>query len=960
MAEPNWSKWTNIFASSSSDSARLDNSGDDCARPVSLQDEDRLYDSDDSVDTLAALDMIEMTSEASAPAPVPAAPVSIATAPVVVIDSPAALPDANANAASDDDEFLVMAAAYLKHNPLRLRRGRPASGVIAVIEQACAEVVRDYDSNDGPTGSSSGCQVAVVQATVPTPQRSLDLLKVSVAIRPTQNAMPFAHCPLQNYIRQTMDIVLQNPDGIAYDEETLEVFADLQQTITRSPRIADWAVRLDVHRNKLSRCLVQMASFMLEASHLERTVLEQSTNRLPRTSKVYYEEVAKYDETPLWLVSKDMRSVQDVALGARTNSTDLSLSNCVSSALLARTLEASTLKIMQSKNGVNMLIRVDSKYVVLSGTTYCTILSMDRNTGENIAHSQLLCSGATRQANGYGQCSRNVCTDGYSGNIVAERYIESLRQGWSCQKHDCSSHDTATVHKKTFSIVDASISGVINLAISISNSNAMQIFRECSDAEVASRFRPRSGVPDLSESALAYKRFVLLCFYSRGQNVHIRRALLCRALRGDWRSESIDFYFGDMEITPHRVACALKLTQTCVTRTLFGRYPPVYNRGKWTGSDAAVDYQGGAEAAYELLSRSYRRFLQRLSERKQATRDGGHMMLDGQGTYLAVTDISSHEARRVDDALSSSADSKTMIDLVSAATSKARTKAARFTVESPLPSYMQIRICLEPLRQRLSTALITASPTWENQQLAKLARALRANKPSLNVRQYRLQVAASLIFENELFDSLQKVYKTPFLWNAVPKTAWTFQFRALSFRMCSRIGCATQWHLVRKRKQFPTKLYLLTDVESSSALRATLFAEIDFCPDIADSWTLDMFRLHPGFTGEAFDAKLKVSVLSGTNDISDMEILNGRLRKQVVSRIQSKKAEVISTGAFMLCKSALGALKGRKRKHAEPQADKRNVATKKVRKVYTIYLPSATRQPAVRLHTFKHHILVES
>ena len=143
------------------------------------------------------------------------------------------------------------------------------------------------------------------------------------------------------------------------------------------------------------------------------------------------------------------------------------------------------------------------------------------------------------------------------------------------------------------------------------------IFIECCMAEIDELLDIQvvDVFPALDPNAILYKKLQLRCFFSRGSNIELRKALLVRSLPLDWRSNRIVFPVL-RSVGPIPNSTVKNMVKHGVKTALFGRRCPIYNTSDWTHADLALDWIGAAEAPYRLYSRSMARFLKAMQSKK--------------------------------------------------------------------------------------------------------------------------------------------------------------------------------------------------------------------------------------------------------------------------------------------------------------------------------------------------------
>ena len=160
-----------------------------------------------------------------------------------------------------------------------------------------------------------------------------------------------------------------------------------------------------------------------------------------------------------------------------------------------------------------------------------------------------------------------------------------------------------------------------------------------------------------------------------------------------------------------------------------------------------------------------------------------------------------------------------------------------------------------------------------------------------------------MVHEEQVLQQVVFAMRREDMWIAVPAERRTVTYRALSFRLLSRIGASIEWYLRRPSRQFPAPLFLLID-NNDPVLRADVLQRALSCPFQLDTFTAELLKLHPDFDGAAFECKLKCNAIKGATDISQLEVKNGQLRKDAVTRVQTHKISVPDLGSSWLFRTA--------------------------------------------------------
>eukprot|EP00959_Pyramimonas_sp_CCMP1952_P453212 9467863-Pyramimonas_sp.AAC.1 len=209
------------------------------------------------------------------------------------------------------------------------------------------------------------------------------------------------------------------------------------------------------------------------------------------------------------------------------------------------------------------------------------------------------------------KCTRATCTDRYSAIVASERQIAIERmQGLKSSLHiHCEIHKTSGVHEDVFELpeLEPNISGMINCALAMRNSSAMDRFRKCMKEEITSRILILPGRP--SQEAEVYKMNIMQVFVTHGERIAMKRVLLTMCPNGDWRHERVEFYKDRFPgFTNADDAAIIEFVTTGLMTALVATQPSTYPRHRWTGADRAIDELAIVEACHKLLSTTFMRF----------------------------------------------------------------------------------------------------------------------------------------------------------------------------------------------------------------------------------------------------------------------------------------------------------------------------------------------------------------
>jgi len=226
---------------------------------------------------------------------------------------------------------------------------------------------------------------------------------------------------------------------------------------------------------------------------------------------------------------------------------------------------------------------------------------------------------------------------------------------------------------------------------------------------------------------------------------------------------------------------------------------------------------------------------------------------------------------------------------------KERVAAWRWLSQKPIGFIILIRQAMEPLRVLLTSQLDMAADVWEVREQSKVAKALKAGQPIEGSRKYRLSIAADLELEGRCYQQLSIAFNEERLWRILPESCYTFEFRALTFRVLSRIGCLVEYYLRARHREWPFAIFRLL---RAPAATPEVLAQKP-CPVRMDAWSASMLREHPTLSGPTFAAKLALTATMAFTDISRIEARHAALRRLLVGKsVQCPTLSVANLGSL--------------------------------------------------------------
>lgn len=664
------------------------------------------------------------------------------------------------------------------------------------------------------------------------------------------------------------------------------------------------AEKLGVDRYKLSAAIPQLAGALYLSSRAKRTKLESDAAlQVPREGLLLFIELCAYDETPLPVrmqnESGHTKGTQRPSSGAlvpwsESQTHHMSVLSRTSTLLAGVRNVGGQQKILQTFQESGFILKRGDAYIMVVGGCVCPLQVLDRCTAPALEEAQLRISSVSRGASCFQDAMRIVCTDANAANTAAERMIVKERCGWSALHTQCEIHKTSACHVKTFVLLDDNVRGMVHCALSLRQGAAMTRFRRCLGEEVASRFEVKAGAPP--RDAQEHKRKLLRLFASHGPSLPTRHVLLALCPNGDWRAPRVQHFVPARELGKvDRAAVMAHVTGGLLT-ALCARQPDLYPRHRWTGADIATDMLGLLESCHNLLSTTYLRFAASFEARSRASRilagvadvGGARMQPAGENPALEGAGEAAGDGGDAGDAgrVGQDPDAPDQPDATegssaswAAVNTMHRRMATEWILRKPLTEMIVQRQVMEPLRRMLAAQFEVAGEAWDIDQAAKVLDG-SATEGTINwaCREYRLVIAATCQEEKRFFQQLHLLFEEPVLWSALPAKAFTLHYRALVFKMLSRMGCCVQELHQHPHEQLPFQLFrLLREPELAGQL-----LQIPTCR--WDAWSMAMREKHPALADADFYAKLAAVALMAWKDISRIEAKHASIRRILYQR----------------------------------------------------------------------------
>ena len=796
---------------------------------------------------------------------------------------------------TDQLAFHKAALASIQNQMSVKRRGRPNIRLQAERETEMEEHRSAISSLQASLPDEIHQLAIVVSESPPDAWRILANQKPNVK---SSQCTSFVKLGQECHVKQALELV-QNGTVAQdnFDEDVIKLWSVLSSTAHKTQKLETIADLAGIDRRRINNILRLLGSTLEYLSRLSRAQLEDLIGgNVAPGHRIQYLDMRSYDETPLWLTQiMNLSKIGSPGLGDQGNNDD-NTALVLESTVQQLRIPASPVKVVVFRAGYSMLLRIKNKFISITGRTSTKLRSAKSLTGPTMGMLALQSSAATPVANSFKSKGSGVLTDKHASNIQGERLIHSeYRPGWFLHHRYCEVHAQAGLHKDAFGLEVGFTSGVYHIGLQHRSMTYHDIFVQCCMEEVDALMDVVivDSYPELDLDALMFKKFCLRCFCSRGSNIELRKALLVRSLPLDWRSDRIIFPVLRCvgPVPEHIVRQSVKHG---VKLALFGRRCPIYNTSDWTHADLSLDWIGCAEAPYNLYSRTQARFYKVMQDKKS--------LLTLENTCPAAAEPLLPIQGPDPGMGSSEGETSKDGDAQRKQTAKSIFEASKFADrESLLGRVMRGRILMEGLREGMSDRLVVGSRPWERKQQAEVAKAIKSGNLTYK-RQYPMTVAATMAHEEQLVKRLRYIGENETMWQQVPNASRTVAFRCTSFRMSSRCGCACEWHFNRLHRLPPFPLFLkLTDTPNAIHIAQQAAWE---CKDINDSITSELLKDFPNLTGEECDARLEHIAQNTLTNTSANEILNGRLRKEAVSKVNTHKVSVPDLGAMWLIRES--------------------------------------------------------
>ena len=666
---------------------------------------------------------------------------------------------------------------------------------------------------------------------------------------------------------------------------------------------------IGVHRKTISAVMDQLGSAVVLADHAAFRSFEQvaATSSL---KCLLYLEAAAYDETPLEVRTDEAvyNIIEQRRLAGGPDET------AASDKIVVRVRESKVVsdtaptKLFQTRMTTTILVKATpaptaaaaaaaaaDQYFLFSGNPVTWIQTLESASAECLKAALQAASPVSRASQAFGMRVRAATSDRLAANLKAERALAAERGlGWVSLQSACDVHSVAGAHTKALAFVSEFISLMVNLSLSLRLHGNMRRFRACLKQLIAAKLVIKQG--ESSREARDYREFCLKLFLARGSFAAKRRMLLWLWCNGEWRNpDAIEHYVDPRSAPEHREPAYIsKMIAEAIVGSMATRAPKLFPRHRWTGSDIATDEIGLMLCVHNMLHDAYAAFLISFGHsgaRALAPSRAGNPGSQQASQLLAIEDAvgdpghedapGDHEAEHAREA-EPDVEQPPFVEAVGGIGAadwqkmnmKFRQQGFLFIKQQPLATVMLLRLCIEPLRLLMSAHFLLAGKDWETTQRARDA-AFLEGKPQAQPREYRAAIAAEGRLEVAFFDAILDLGTNHRPWRHIPSFRLTVAFRALAFKMLSRMGCVVEENLREPHSRFPVKLFLLLSDDSF----AEEFVGAKACE--LDSFSRQFIQMfaEAGLSSPDALAVLRATALVWKFDISGIEARHAAIRR---------------------------------------------------------------------------------
>ncbi|CAE7780590.1 unnamed protein product [Symbiodinium sp. CCMP2592] len=705
--------------------------------------------------------------------------------------------------------------------------------------------------------------------------------------------------------------------------------------------------------------LKRTASAVAEAaSRLWQGLLEHLERLQKQGWKTVFSIKRRYDETPLGVRvsesdSQDFSSTtNNPAKGSHKRVGKIMQSEMQVSALLQHPGPVPDTDNRSAAGGIG-----SGQFLQIVGKVPCWLQCLKSTTAPHIAKSQQQLLASLRNlrpiANLFKMKHSFVTSDRYTGNLAAERHLQSLDPTWGLTHVFCHVHQLASCEKALSDLVAGHLGGLVSLGMCSRHAGAlkdlrkalMAVFRE----DLCVRIGPpqgetyRKAIHDLflplhDDTCTAAERDEQskkhqVAWLTRCR----RRQIINHFLNGDLQSSQIVHYVD----RPRDRATVLLEIEELLVPAMLPSPCPVLNRSKWLGAEAAFSWAGVLLSHHDLLPRMIRKW-RHISDSAVSDMAAEASVAAGMVTGLQWDDswvrLAGQEASRHTGPADSGArpqpeheqdqDEEFMApvardpltgDVDWQEHNKATIgKACAWTATSPAHAFIIANVVWTPVLKLMQETLFLGSESWDRKQQVALA-----DGRERCFRVVELFHGTSL---NKFWDALEDLFQngSP----AVPVGAWSESMRCLMFRLLSRAGAAVSQIFAAQHKMSPFVLFgaLAGKLQELKSLPVCMRDELT-------SLILEKFPEDEDLLGNECQNVLAAAASQIDSDIVGLEVRHASVRRVSMLRsCQTWTMDLESLGAEWLLRQQVILREPKTQKIMVPSKKRKKEKKKRVSK----------------------------
>lgn len=201
---------------------------------------------------------------------------------------------------------------------------------------------------------------------------------------------------------------------------------------------------------------------------------------------------------------------------------------------------------------------------------------------------------------------------------------------------------------------------------------------------------------------------------------------------------------------------------------------------------------------------------------------------------------------------------------------------------------------MEPMRQCISALFDIASVDRDLRERCRAAKV--ANAGAQCSRKYQIVELAEGRLSERFYEQLKCLLNEQELWQALPPAAQTVAFRALAFRLASRMGCAHHQMLRSRHQQMPYQLFRLLADQSL----AQEFSTWPAC--MQDQWVRAFVKKYPTMCEPEVLPTLHMLAELLPVGISHIESLHASIRRVLTAKsVQTHRMRLHELSAHWIC-----------------------------------------------------------